>query len=89
MKLSDFLIDFIKRLFAKTPKFFVYLRAIGVILAAAVKLPDWLGQIGIHVPVTEDPYKTIVAISGIALAFVSQLTVADDSRIKPTLNIKQ
>lgn len=89
MKLSAFLIDLVKRLFSKTPKFFVYCRYLGILLAGVMKLPDWLNSIGVQVPVTIEPYKTILVAVGLVAAFMSQLAIADDSRIKPTLNIKK
>lgn len=88
MNLTQFLADLIRRLFAKTPKFFKIIQVLGTILAFLAKLPDFLNQVGVHVPVTEDPYKTIMIALGLAAAVVSQLAVADDSQLKSSINSK-
>lgn len=88
MTLPQFLADLIRRIFAKTPKFFRYVQIAGLAIAFLTKLPDLLNQMNITVPVAEEPYKTILMVLGISSAVVSQLTVSEDSKLKGTINTK-
>lgn len=88
MTLNQFIVDFVRRLFAKTPKFYQYVQAASLVVAFIVKLPDLLNQIGWKMPTTEEPYKTILMTAGIAAAVLSQLAVSDDSKLKQSINTK-
>lgn len=88
MTIPQFIIDFVRRLFAKTPKFYQYIQTASLIVAFVVKLPDFLNQVGWTVPVTQEPYKTILLVASISAAFLSQLAVSDDSKLKDSINTK-
>ena len=78
----DFIKDFIKRLFAKSPKFFVYLQWAGIIGSIIVALPEFLKQFDVHIDILSEPWKTIVAVASVTTFIVSKLTVSDDSTKK-------
>lgn len=88
MTLPQFFIDFVRRLFAKTPKFYQYIQTAALVVAFIVKLPDFLNQVGWTVPVTQEPYKDILLIASGIAAFLSQLAVSDDSKLKDSINTK-
>lgn len=88
MTVNQFIIDLIRRFASKTPKFYQYVQTISLIVAFIAKIPDFANQIGWHVPVTQEPYKTIMITVGVVGAFLSQLAVSDDSKLKPTINTK-
>lgn len=88
MTAVQFIADLIRRLFAKTPWFFKVVQVIGLLATVIVKAPDLLSSFGLHIAIAQDPYKTIIAAAGVVTAVVAQLTVADDSKLKGTINTK-
>lgn len=88
MNLNQFIIDFVRRLCAKTPKFYQYIQTASLVVAFIAKLPDFLNQIGWQVPTTQEPYKAILMTAGIAAAVLAQLAVSDDSKLKGSINTK-
>lgn len=88
MTANDFFLDLIRRFFAKTPKFHQYVQTVSLVLAGLLKLPDFLNSIGEHIPTAQEPYKTALLAITLTAAFVSQLAVADDSKLKMRINTK-
>jgi hypothetical protein len=86
-EVAKFLADLLKRFIKPTPKFFRITRLIGIIALAAGKLPDYARDLGINLDPVSDPWKTVLIVSGIVVAFVSQLTVPD-AQSDPTLKVK-
>lgn len=85
-KIPQFFIQLLHRIVAKTPWAFKVVQILGLIAAVVVKLPDFLSSVGYSVPVTEEPYKTIILTAGITATIISQLAVSDTSRLKDTIN---
>lgn len=84
MTVPSFLTDIIRRLLAKTPLFFRIWQAIGLLATIIVKLPDYIPS----VPAAVEPYKTIIEVAGIVITIGAQLTVADTSIRKASINTK-
>lgn len=88
MTVPQFFIDIWRRLCAKTPVFFKIWQVIGIISTLIVKAPDFLNSVGLNLPVTIEPYKTIITTAGIVIAFMSQFAVSTNSKLRGAIQTK-
>jgi len=80
----SFLAEFLRRLTKKSPKFFVIIKVIALIVSLISGVPALLEQAGVVLP---EPFATlaskVVSISGVVAIVVAQLTVADPAAAQP------
>lgn len=88
MTIPSFLTDLVRRFLSKTPTFFKYIQLLGLLATAVVKAPDLLHGMGVNISTITDPWKTIIAVAGLISAFISQLAVSDQARLKYAINTK-
>lgn len=85
--IANFFADLVSRFFKPTPKFFNILKVVGVLAAGITQLMSFAQELGINIDPVAQPYKTIITVSGIVVAFVAQLAVPNANE-DPTLKVK-
>ena len=79
--IKEFLLDIVRRLIFKTPKFFNVLKTILIVIAVITGLPELLTTAGVVLPMNIDLVVTnIVSVASLMGAFISQLTVASEDQ---------
>jgi hypothetical protein len=84
--LAAFLKEFIVRLGAKSPTFFVILQYIAALTAMIAGIPSALEVYGVELPAVIQPLATkAIWIAGLAAYFFAKLPVSDQSEKKGSL----
>lgn len=75
----NIIIDLLRRLFSKTPKFFTYAKWILAVIAIITGLPAFLESSGVVLPDGINAIADkVIAIAAAVGAIISQLTVTED-----------
>jgi hypothetical protein len=80
-----FIAETLKRLFAKSPKFFNIIKVIAIIVTLITGLPSLLESLGVVLPPSIAVLSSkVVSIASFVALIIAQLTVSDSSNTPPS-----